>query len=228
MQFTFVTLFENLISGYFTDSILKRAINANIFRIDYLNPRKYTKNKHQKVDDYAVGGGAGLTMMAQPLYDAFDALKQTSPNAKIIMMTPSGKPFKQSDAVRLANEEHIVFLSGRYEGIDERVIEKYVDECFVIGDYILTGGELPSLVMCDAIARNIEGVLGNDASLDEESFNGASLEAPSFTKPTTYAGCSVPSMLLSGHHKKMKAFRDELADAKTKYFRPDLKLVKNF
>jgi tRNA (guanine37-N1)-methyltransferase len=222
MQFTFVTLFKELISGYFTDSILKRAINANHFTVSYLNPRTYAANKHQKVDDYAVAGGAGLTMMTQPLYSLFDELKIHSPKAKIIMLTPAGKVFKQNDAVRLANEEHIVFLSGRYEGIDERVIEKYVDECFAIGDYILTGGELPSLVICDAIARNIEGVLGNNASLDEESFNDASLEAPSFTKPAIYDNRGVPPTFMSGHHKNIIEHKKKMSRAKTRYFRPDL------
>lgn len=222
MTFTFVTLFRELIDGYFNDSILRRAQEEGRFRVEYKNPRDYTTNKHLKVDDYAAGGGAGLTLMPQPLFDLLDEIKQTSPGAHIIAMTPAGKPFRQNDAVRLANKSHVVFISGRYEGIDERVIETYCDEVFSIGDYILTGGELPSLVLCDAISRNIDGVLGNRASLDEESFNDDLLEAPSFSKPATFRNISVPSEYLKGNHSKIANLKFMLSLDKTQYFRPDM------
>ncbi len=220
MTYTFVTLFSNLIEGYFKDSILKRAIDKEIISIKYLNPREYSTNKHFKVDDTAVGGGAGMVMNPQPLFDALDDLKSKDENVHIVFLTPVAKPFVQNDAKRLAKKTHIAFVSGRYEGIDERVIEKYADEVFSIGDYILTGGELASLVICDAISRNIEGVLGNAQSLEIESFETPLLEAPSFSKPKNYEGLSVPSEYLKGNHSKIRSLKLALSEAKTKFFRP--------
>ncbi len=220
MTYTFVTLFSNLIEGYFKDSILKRAIDKDILKIKYLNPRDYSKNKHFKVDDTAVGGGAGMVMNPQPLFDALDDLKSKDEDVHIIFLTPVAKPFAQNDAKRLAKKNHIAFVSGRYEGIDERVIEKYADEVFSIGDYILTGGELASLVICDAVSRNIEGVLGNAQSLEIESFETPLLEAPSFSKPKNYEGLSVPSEYLKGNHSKIRSLKLALSEAKTKFFRP--------
>ncbi|MEJ2414235.1 MAG: tRNA (guanosine(37)-N1)-methyltransferase TrmD [Sulfurimonas sp.] len=220
MTFTFVTLFSNLIEGYFSDSILKRAIEKKILDIEYLNPRDYSKNKHLKVDDTAVGGGAGMVMNPQPLFDCLDDLRKKDENVHIVFVTPVAKPFVQNDAKRLAKKSHIAFVSGRYEGIDERVIEKYADEVFSIGDYILTGGELASLVICDATARNVEGVLGNSESLEIESFESELLEAPSFSKPQTYEQISVPSEYLKGNHSRIRSLKFTLSEAKTKFFRP--------
>ncbi len=222
MKFTFVTLFENLISPYFEESILKRAIENKKIEIDFKNPRDYTKNKHNKVDNYQAGGGAGLLMFPQPLCDLLDIIKKQNPQAHIVFPVPSAKPFRQIDAKRLADKEHIVFVSGRYEGIDERVIEEYADEVFSIGDYVLTGGELASLVMSDAISRNIEGVLGNKDSLSEESFEDGVLEAPSFTKPNIFRGSAIPSEFLKGNHAIICTLKKEMSGLKTKYFRPDL------
>ncbi|SFV74626.1 tRNA (Guanine37-N1)-methyltransferase [hydrothermal vent metagenome] len=221
MKFSFITLFPNLVSGYFQDSILKRAIDKKLLEIDYINPRKYSKNKHLKVDDTAFGGGAGMVMTPQPLFDTLDDLLQKDEDVHIVFVTPVAKTFSQNDAKRLAKKSHIAFVSGRYEGIDERVIEKYADEVFSIGDYILTGGELPSLVMCDAISRNIEGVLGNSDSLSVESFETLLLEAPSFTKPKVYDSLSVPSEYLKGNHSKISSLKLALSEAKTKFFRPE-------
>lgn len=220
MKFTFVTLFSNLIEGYFKDSILKRAIEREIIEIKYLNPRDYSKNKHFKVDDTAVGGGAGMVMNPQPLFDALDDLKMQDEDVHIVFVTPVAKPFVQNDAKRLAKKSHVAFVSGRYEGIDERVIEKYADEVFSIGDYILTGGELASLVICDATSRNIEGVLGNSESLEVESFETPLLEAPSFSKPQIYDGLSVTSEYLKGNHSKIRSLKLALSECKTKFFRP--------
>ena len=223
MRFTFVTLFRNLMEGYFEDSILKRGIEAERLKVDWLNPRDFTLDKHRKVDDTAAGGGAGMVMTAQPLHDALKALKRESPRAHIIFTTPVGKPFRQVDAKRLAaTKRHLVFVSGRYEGIDERVVELWADELFSIGDYILTGGELPSLVMADAVARLVPGVLGNADSLAAESYETTLLEAPSFTRPKSFEGLSIPSEYLKGNHSKINALKKRLAIAKTKYFRPDL------
>lgn len=220
MTFTFVTLFRNLTEGYFQDSILKRAIEKELFGVEYLNPRDYSASKHKKVDDTAVGGGAGMVMTPQPLFDALTDLRSKG-DVHIVFMTPVAKPFTQNDAKRLAKKSHVAFVSGRYEGIDERVIETFADEVFSIGDYILTGGELPSLVMCDAIARNIEGVLGNTESLDTESFETQLLEAPSFGKPPLYDGLAVPSEYLKGNHSKIAALKCALSECKTKFFRPE-------
>jgi len=220
MKYTFVTLFPQLIEGYFKDSILKRAIEKGNIEIDYMNPRNYSKNKHFKVDDTAVGGGAGMVMNPQPLFDCLDALKCQDEDVHIVFLTPVAKTFVQNDAKRLSDKSHIAFVSGRYEGIDERVIEKYADEVFSIGDYILTGGELASLVICDAISRNIKGVLGNAESLEIESFETPLLEAPSFSKPQNYEGLSVPSEYLKGNHSKIRSLKLALSEAKTKFFRP--------
>jgi len=220
MRYTFVTLFSNIVKGYFEDSILSRAIKHGLIDIKYVNPRDYSCNKHKKVDDTSFGGGAGMLMSPQPLYDTLESVKCNDDNAYIIFLLPAGKQFIQNDAKRLAKKEHIVFVSGRYEGIDERVVEEFADEVFSIGDYVLTGGELPSLVMCDAISRNIGGVLGNAESLIDESFEEHLLESPSFTKPQKYKEKSVPSEFLKGNHSKIRSLKFALAKCKTSFFRP--------
>lgn len=219
MKFSFISLFPNLISGYFEDSILSRAIEKGLLEINYVNPRDFSADKWKKVDDTAVGGGAGMVMTPQPLFDTLKVLKED--DVHIIFATPVGKPFNQNDAKRLAKKKHIAFVSGRYEGIDERVIERFADEVYSIGDYILTGGELPSLVMADAISRNVEGVLGNQVSLDEESFEGFLLEAPAFARPPEYEGIKSPSEYTNGNHAKITALKLTLSECKTKYFRPN-------
>ena len=226
MNFTFVTLFPNLIEFYFQDSILKKAINEEYISLDFYNPRDFSKDKHHKVDDTLCGGGAGQLMFPQPLFDTLDAIKEKYQDAYIIFPLASAKPFNQNDAIRLASKKNIVLVSGRYEGIDERVIETYANEVFSIGDYILTGGELPSLVITDAISRNIEGVLGNIDSLNDESYNQLStnkktlLEAPSFTKPINFRNLKVPSELLKGNHDKIRGLKNKMSMCKTKYYRP--------
>ena len=222
MQYSFVTLFPNLIKGYFGESILKRAIEDEKIYIDFHNPREYTNDKHNRVDAPMIGGGAGMLMTPQPLMDTLNSIKAASPKAHVVFLSPVAKRFTQNDAKRLAKKEHIVFVSGRYEGIDERVIEEKADELFSIGDFILTGGELASMVVCDAISRNIESVLGNPDSLSVESFEDALLEAPSFSKPKDYEGNKVVSEFLKGNHSKITDLKRGLALCKTKYFRPDL------
>lgn len=222
MRLSYVTLFEGLIASYFEDSILKRAIQKELISVDFCNPREYTKNKHGKVDDYQASGGAGLVLFPQPLFDLLNEIKSHSPSAYIVFPTPAGKLFTQNDAKRLASKTHLVFVSGRYEGIDERVIETFADELFCIGDYVLTGGELPSLVMSDAICRNIDGVLGNANSLCVESFEAPLLEAPCFSKPPMYENKCVPSEFLKGNHAKISSLKNKMAEFKTQYFRPDL------
>ena len=225
MNFTFVTLFPNLIDFYFKDSILKKAVDNKFISYCFYNPRDFSTNKHKKVDDTLCGGGAGQLMFPQPLYDCIDEIKRKDKDAYIIFPLAAAKPFNQTDAIRLSKKKNIVFVSGRYEGIDERVIEKYANEVFCVGEYILTGGELPSLIMADAISRNVEGVLGNNESLNDESYNNLyntkeKLEAPSFSKPVIYEGKSVPSELLKGNHAKIRHLKNKLSVYKTKYYRP--------
>ena len=216
-----MTLFPQIIEGYFSDSILHRAIERGLISVDFYNPRDYTTNKHLKVDEPMIGGGAGMLMTPQPLFDTLAAIKEKSDNLHVVVATPVGKPFNQNDAKRLAKKEHIVFVSGRYEGLDERFIEA-ADELFSVGDFILTGGELPSLMMCDAIARNVEGVLGNSNSLSVESFEESLLEAPSFSKPKVYRNRGVPQEFLKGNHGKISDLKNAMAKCKTKYFRPKM------
>jgi tRNA (guanine37-N1)-methyltransferase len=222
MRFSFVTLFPDLIKGYFSESILKRAIEDEKISIDFYNPRDFTTDKHNRVDAAMIGGGAGMLMTPQPLMDTLHKVRETSKSAHVVFLSPVAKPFTQNDAKRLAKKEHIVFVSGRYEGIDERVIEAQADELFSIGDFILTGGELASMVVCDAISRNVEAVLGNSDSLSIESFEESLLEAPSFTKPKNYENNEVVSEFLKGNHSKITDLKRGLALCKTKYFRPDL------
>ncbi len=222
MKFTYLTLFPSLIEPYFQDSILSIAKKRSIFEVDFVNPRDFAIDKHKKVDDYQAGGGAGLVMKSDVLDRALKSIYEKDKNAYFIFTSPASKPFVQNDAIRLSKKEHIVFVSGRYEGIDERVIEKWADELFSIGDFILTGGELASLCMSDAILRNVDGVLGNVDSLQGESFEDDLLEAPTFTKPNIFEESSLIKEYLKGNHSKIHDLKVKLATAKTKYFRPDL------
>ncbi|WP_457606112.1 tRNA (guanosine(37)-N1)-methyltransferase TrmD [Nitratifractor sp.] len=222
MRFTFVTLFPQIVEGYFSASILARAIEVGHMAIDFVNPRDYSTNRYKKVDEPMIGGGAGMLMSPQPLDDALTSLREASPDAHVVFLSPVGKPFRQNDAKRLAKKEHLVLVAGRYEGIDERIVELHADEIFSIGDYVLTGGELPAMVLCDAVARNLPGVLGNSESLETESFEEEFLEAPSFTKPDLYREKGIVSEFLKGNHSKIAAIKNRMAWAKTKYFRPDL------
>ena len=222
MKFTFVTIFPEIIQGYFQASILGRAVESGIIEIKYQNPRDYTQNRYKKVDDAIIGGGAGMLMTPQPLSDTLKKIKNEDEQVHIIFLSPVGKKFKQNDAKRLAKKSHIALVAGRYEGVDERVIELWADEIFSTGDYILTGGELPAMTICDAVSRNINGVLGNSQSLETESYEEELLEAPSFTKPNIYEGKEIISEFLKGNHSKIAAIKKQMALCKTKYFRPDL------
>jgi tRNA (guanine37-N1)-methyltransferase len=201
---------------------MHRALENGIISVDFYNPRDYSTNRYKKVDEPMIGGGAGMLMSPQPLDDAISDIRGKSPQAYVLFLSPAGKPFNQNDARRLSAKKHIVLVAGRYEGIDERVLELQADEVFSTGDFILTGGELPALMLCDSISRNIKGVLGNSASLHEESFEAGLLEAPSFTKPDSYKGKRVISEFLKGNHSKIAAIKKQMALSVTKYFRPDL------
>ncbi|MBP3634947.1 MAG: tRNA (guanosine(37)-N1)-methyltransferase TrmD [Bacilli bacterium] len=223
MKFKVLTLFPNMFNGFLTESIIKRAIDEKLVNISINNIRDYSKDKHQKVDDTPYGGGSGMLLMCQPVMDAVKALK--TKKTKVIMLSPDGEKFNQDKAYDLSNEEDIILICGHYEGFDER-ISSVVDEKISIGDYVLTGGELPSMVVMDSVIRLIPGVIKEDSHLND-SFNDNLLDYPQYTKPSDYKGMKVPDVLLSGDHKKIDEWRKEEAIKKTKKVRPDLLKEKN-
>lgn len=224
MKFSFLTLFPQLIQSYFQDSILKHAVEKKLIEIEILDLRSFSQNRHHKVDEPQIGGGAGQVICADVLNSA---LKIFSQEAHIIFLTPNAPCFSQKDSVRLAQDKsHIVFVCGRYEGFDERSIELWADEVFCIGDFILTGGEIPALCLCDSVARQIGGVLGNPCSLLGESFENSLLEAPVFAKTLQkdekIEKIPPPLIYSSGNHSKIAGLKLSLSECKTKYYRPDL------
>lgn len=224
MKFDILTLFPDMVRDGLNTSILKRAAEKNLIEIEAFDIRDYTLDKHKKVDDYPYGGGAGMLMQAQPVYDAYMSLLEKSGKEKlrVIYLTPQGPTFTQKMAGEFAKEEELVFLCGHYEGIDERVLEEIVTDYVSIGDYVLTGGELPAMVMIDAIARLVPGVLNNDVSAEFESFQDDLLEYPQYSRPEEWRGKKVPEVLLSGHHKNIEKWRLEKSIERTKERRPDL------
>ena len=222
MTYHFLTLFPNIISAYFEESMMKRAVDAGLIAVDVRDIRGYTKDRHRRTDDYPYGGGAGLVMTPQPLADAIRSIPDWE-NCEIIHLTPGGMPFSQPEGKQLAQAgRDIIFICGHYEGIDQRILDRFVTKEYSAGDYVLTGGELPALIIADAAARHIPGVLGNADSLDEESFSGDLLEYPQYTRPEEFEGDRVPDVLLSGHHKNIAEWRTAQAEARTRERRPDL------
>ena len=223
MHFHIMTLFPEMVLQGLHTSILGKAAQKGILTMDAVNIRDFTKDKHLKVDDYPYGGGAGMVMQAQPVFDAYQSIKDRIGYApRTIYLTPQGPCFHQEMAKQMAKEEHLVFLCGHYEGIDERVLVEFVTDYVSIGDYVLTGGELPAMVMVDAISRMVPGVLTNEESGETESFEGNLLEYPQYTRPAEWNGKKVPDVLLSGDHVKIEAYRREQSILRTKQFRPDL------
>ncbi len=219
MNFHILTLFPEMVMQGLHTSILGRAVEREYISIEAVNIRDYTLDKHGKVDDYTYGGGAGMLMQAQPVYDAYMAVQK---QARVIYVTPQGKVFNQKLAQELAQEEDLIFLCGHYEGIDERVLEEIVTDEISIGDYVLTGGELPAMVMIDAIARLVPGVLHNTDSAVTESFGDGLLEYPQYSRPEVWHDKRVPAVLMSGDHAKVDAWRREQSILRTKERRPDL------
>lgn len=219
MKITVLTLFPEMFAPLF-GSIIGRAIEAKKLDIEVVNIRDYAENKHFKCDDYPFGGGAGMVMMPQPIGSAIEAADPEH-RARRIYLSPKGETFRQSKVFNLLQYEHIVLLCGHYEGIDQRVIDLYIDEEISIGDYVLTGGELPAMVVCDCVARYVDGVI-SDGSLVDESFAGDMLEYPQYTRPAEYKGLKVPEVLLSGDHKKIDEWRRAESEKLTKTRRPDL------
>ena len=228
MNFYVMTLFPEMVMQGLNTSILGRAVERGTISIEAVNIRDYTTDKHGKVDDYTYGGGAGMLMQAQPVYDTYLAVnemikkKQENTRTRVIYVTPQGKTFSQEMAKELSNEENLVFLCGHYEGIDERVLEEIVTDYVSIGDYVLTGGELPAMVMIDAIARLVPDVLHNDESAQTESFHNDLLEYPQYSRPEIWRDKAVPPILLSGNHSKVDEWRLEQSIERTKRLRPDL------
>lgn len=218
MQFDVLTLFPEMFKSL-DESIIGRAKEKGLININLVNIRDFSKNKHKKVDDTPYGGGAGMIMMPDVVYDAYKSLK--AENARVIYMSPQGQKLNQSKVVELSQEKHIVLLCGHYEGIDQRVIDEIVDEEISVGDYVLTGGELPAMILIDSVSRYIEGVLKED-STKEESFSEGLLEYPQYTRPEIFNGNKVPEVLLSGHHENIDKWRREQSLKITKKKRPDL------
>lgn len=219
MKFNILTLFPEMFEPI-KQSIIGRASQKNIIEMNIINIRDFSKNKHKKVDDTPYGGGAGMVMMPDVVYDAYTSI-QDKENAKVIYLSPKGKVLNQKKVEQLSKEEHIILLCGHYEGIDERVLEEIVDEEISIGDYVLTGGELPAMVLIDSVSRYVEGVLRNE-SIKEESFSNGLLEYPQYTRPEVFLNKKVPEVLLSGHHENIKKWREEQSLKVTKQKRPDL------
>ncbi len=220
MRIDILTLFPNMFEGFLNESIIKRAITKESVIIKLIDFRKYSKLSNNQVDDTPYGGGGGMVLRIEPIYDALMDIKKEDPNAKVILMTPDGIPYKQEIAVNLKNEKHLVLICGHYEGFDER-IRSLCDMEISIGDYVLTGGELPAMVISDSIIRLLDGVI-TETSLVNESFNDQLLDYPTYTKPQEFMGMKVPDILLSGDHAKINAWREEQRKEKTKKRRPDL------
>lgn len=222
-RFHILTLFPEMVMDGLNTSIIGRAIDAGLLEINAVNIRDYSTNKHMKVDDYPYGGGAGLVMQPEPVYRAYENLtKDMKKKPRVVYLTPQGTTFHQEMAKELAKEEELVFLCGHYEGIDERVLEEIVTDYVSIGDYVLTGGELPAMVMIDSISRLVPGVLHNDDSAGDESFENGLLEYPQYTRPSVFLDKEVPEVLLSGHHENIRKWRHEQSVKRTKERRPDL------
>ncbi len=225
MNFHILTLFPQMVEQGLNTSIIGRAQEKGILSVETINIRDFTKDKHKKVDDYPYGGGAGMLMQAQPVYDSYLHVVEhmkTKQRPRVIYVTPQGKTFRQEMAKEFAMEQDLIFLCGHYEGIDERVLEEIVTDYVSIGDYVLTGGELAAMVMIDSISRMVPGVLSNKESGERESFSDNLLEYPHYTRPEVWMGKKVPEVLLSGHHKKIELWRKEQSLERTRIRRPDL------
>ena len=221
MRFDVLTLFPELIEAHMNYSIMKRAVEDGVIEVHTVNPRDYTHDKHRKVDDTPFGGGAGMVLMPQPYVDAYEGVNRVE-NSVTVMMTPQGEPLTDGISNELAGYEQIIILCGHYEGFDERIREIIRPREISVGDFVLTGGELPALCLIDSVSRKIEGTLGKIESAHDDSFSDGLLEYPQYTKPREYRGLVVPEVLLNGNHKLIEEFRHEQKIARTKLKRPDL------
>ena len=222
MKFHVMTLFPEMIEQGLHTSILGRALDAGIISLNTVNIRDYSEDKHRHVDDYPYGGGAGMVMAAEPIAKCYEDICGEGPKKRLVYLTPWGRVFNQDMAKELAREDELVFLCGHYEGVDERVLSRYVTDPVSIGDYVLSGGELPAMVMIDAIARMVPGVLTNEESGETESFENSLLEYPQYTRPEIWRDEAVPEVLLSGHHAKVAEWRMQRSIDRTMQYRPEL------
>lgn len=221
MRFDVLTLFPELIQSHLDFSIMKRATDDGVISVNTINPRDFTLDKHKKVDDTPYGGGAGMVLMPQPYVDAYNSVEKME-NSITLMMTPQGEPFTDKISNELANYEQIIILCGHYEGYDERIREIIKPREISIGDFVLTGGELPALCVIDSVSRKIDGTLGKIESAHDDSFSDGLLEYPQYTKPREYMGYKVPEVLLNGNHKLIEEFRQQQKIERTQAKRPDL------
>ena len=221
MRFDVLTLFPEMIESHFAFSIMKRAVESGIIKVNTINPRVFTLDKHRKVDDTPYGGGAGMVLMPQPYVDAYESIEKIE-NSITVMLSPQGEPLCEKVVKELADFEQIICLCGHYEGFDERIREIIKPKEISIGDFVLTGGELPALCLIDAVSRKLEGTLGKIESAQDDSFSDGLLEYPQYTKPREYRGFKVPEVLLNGNHKEINEFRQQQRILRTKLKRPDL------
>ncbi|MGY0580863.1 MAG: tRNA (guanosine(37)-N1)-methyltransferase TrmD [Paraglaciecola chathamensis] len=221
--FGVVSLFPEMFQTFTEQGVTGRAVKSGKLKVDFFNPRDFTHDKHRTVDDRPYGGGPGMLMMVQPLLDAIRAAKQAAEKkTKVIYLSPQGKTLTQRSVKQLSENESVILVAGRYEGIDERVIEAEIDEEWSVGDYILSGGELPAMILMDAVARLVPGVLGHAQSAEQDSFSDGLLDCPHYTRPENLNGQSVPSVLLSGDHQKIKQWREKQSLGRTWQRRPEL------
>ena len=225
MKITVLTLFPKMFEAL-NESLIGKAINKGVLDIEIVNFRDFSLDKHKRVDDYAFSGGAGLVLTPQPIYDAIQSV--ITPDSYVVYMSPKGTPLTQNKVKELStNIKHLVLVCGHYEGLDERVIQLCVNEQISVGDFVLTGGEIPAMALIDAVSRYVDGVLHNPESVDDESFSDGLLEYPQYTRPREFMGLSVPEVLLSGNHKEIEKWKQEQKIVETKKYRPDLLKDKN-
>ena len=223
MRFDILTLFPEMFDNFKSESIIGRAVKNNLIEINTINIRDFSDNKHKKADDYPFGGGSGMVMLAQPIYDAYLSIVDgLDYKPTVIYLSPKGSVLTQQSALKIAEEKHVILLCGHYEGVDQRVLDKIVDYEISIGDYVLTGGEIPAMAVIDCVSRLIPGVLQNENSAVEESHSNNLLEYPQYTRPAEFMGEQVPEVLLSGNHKLIQEWRHEQSVEVTKKKRPDL------
>ena len=225
MQFSVITLFPDLVEQIKQFGVVGRAFQKESLKLTCINPRNFTTDNYQTIDDKAYGGGPGMVMLAEPLYQAVQQAKAEFPKARVIYLSPQGKPLKQAKLTELASLDSVILLSGRYEGIDQRLIDSCVDEEISVGDYVLSGGELPAMLLIDGVARLCPGVLGHEDSAKQDSFTNELLDYPHYTRPQVWRDIAVPEVLVSGDHAAIAKWRDQIAKETTKAKRPDL-LVK--
>ncbi len=222
MKFEIITIFPEIFRGVFEFGIIRRALEAGLLEINLHDLRDFTFDRHHQVDDRPFGGGAGMVMKPEPLFRAIEAIRHHAALTRVVLLSPQGQPFNQQAAEALSKLESVLLICGRYEGLDERVVEQLVDQELSIGDYVLSGGEIPAMVVVDAVTRLIPGALGCEQSALQDSFSSGLLDYPHYTRPAEYRGLKVPDILLSGHHQEIEKWRHRKALEKTRNRRPDL------